>query len=239
MNDKKVLVFDIWGDYGHFRKIETTTSPLTYSIPTGTAISGLIAAVLGLPRDSYYNQFSKENVRFAIKILHPIKKVRMNLNLIDTSTEPFFALWGKKNPRTQIPFEFLKEPNYRIFVWLKKQALFNKLKEYLESHWSVYTPYLGISELIANFRFIGEFEAEPRQADGVEVNSVVRKDRSKIGIEEVKETMRWVRETIPLYMNGERVVQEYGEILFETNGKPLTLKRGEFYKIGDDNVIFI
>lgn len=238
MNDKKVLVFDLWGDYAHFRKIETTTSPLTYSIPTGTALSGLLAAILGLHRDSYYSTFSKENINFAVRILHPIQKIRMNLNLIDTSKG--FYLWDcGKNPRTQIPFEFLKDPYYRIFVWLRKPALYSRLKEYLEKHWSVYTPYLGISELIADFRFIGEFEAKVKEANGEIVNTVVKKSSVEVEIGEIKEKMRWVIETIPLYMNEERVVQEYAEILFETNGKPLILRRGKFHKIGDDNVIFL
>ena len=130
----KVLVFDIWGDYAHFRKIETTTSPLTYSIPTRTALAGLIAAILGLERDSYYDLFSEENSALGLRILYPIKKVRMNLNLIETSTEPFFALWGKKNPRTIIPFEFVKQPEYRIYVWLKKVEVYEKLKHLLQNH---------------------------------------------------------------------------------------------------------
>ncbi|MFB3896899.1 MAG: CRISPR-associated protein Cas5, partial [bacterium] len=29
----KILVFDIWGDLGHFRKFYTTTSPLSFSFP--------------------------------------------------------------------------------------------------------------------------------------------------------------------------------------------------------------
>jgi len=44
---EKYLVFDISASYGHFKKPYTTTSPLTYSIPTRTAVSGIIAAVLG------------------------------------------------------------------------------------------------------------------------------------------------------------------------------------------------
>ena len=41
----RVLVFDIWGDFAHFRRFETTTSPLTYPFPTGSAIAGYLAAI--------------------------------------------------------------------------------------------------------------------------------------------------------------------------------------------------
>ena len=51
MNSKEVLIFDIQGEYGHFRKYNTTTSPLTYSIPTSTAIAGILGAILGMERE--------------------------------------------------------------------------------------------------------------------------------------------------------------------------------------------
>jgi len=43
----KVLVFDIWGDYGHFRKFYTTTSPLTFSFPPPPTIAGILGAIYG------------------------------------------------------------------------------------------------------------------------------------------------------------------------------------------------
>jgi len=119
----KVLVFDIWGDYAHFKKIETTTSPLSYSIPTGTALSGIVATILGKARDSYYLLFSSENAKLAIRLLNPIKKRRININLI--KTDDGFYLWDIKNtPRSPTPFEFVKEPKYRIYIWLKDKEAY-------------------------------------------------------------------------------------------------------------------
>ena len=51
MNSKEILIFDIQSEYGHFRKYNTTTSPLTYSIPTRTAIAGILGAILGMERE--------------------------------------------------------------------------------------------------------------------------------------------------------------------------------------------
>jgi CRISPR-associated protein Cas5h len=233
---EKVLVFDIWGDYAHFRRIETTTSPLTYSIPTITALSGIISAVIGLERDSYYEFFSPENAKFAVRILQPIKKVRINISLIDTSRG--FYLWDiRENPRTLIPFEFVKNPKYRIYVWLKNEGLHEKLKEFLKNHKTFYTPYLGISELIANFNFIGEFKdiALKKASAGEKIHSVIRRDRMEIMVEDGT----YILERIPLAMNRDRVVQEYVDILYEINGKELKIKKGEFYKVGEENVIFL
>jgi len=231
----KVLVFDIWGDYAHFRKIETTTSPLTYSFPTGTALAGIIAAILGLGRDSYYELFSKGNVKFAVRILHPIKKTTINLNLIDTSRG--FYLWDiKENPRTIVPCQFIKQPKYRIYIWLSDKERYKELKNHLENHQTIYTLYLGISELIANFSFIGEFDIKAEGVKGEEeIHSIIKKDKVRMIVEEGK---RYALESVPLFMDKDRMVLEYGNMVFETNGKPLKINQGEFYKIGRENVIF-
>lgn len=232
----RVSVFDIWGDYAHFKRIETTTSPLTYLVPTGTSLLGLISAIIGLERDSYYELFSPETMKLAIRILDPIKKIRINLNLIDTKRG--FFLRGVKNPRTRIPFEFLKQPKYRIYFWTMHGELYEKLKGYLENHYCFYTPYLGISELIANFEYVGEFPVEEvkRAEEKEEVHTIIRKDEAKLIVEETK---RYGYERIPLYMDKNRVVKEYADVLFEVNGKPLKIVDGEYYTIGNDNVIFV
>lgn len=233
----KVLVFDIWGDYAHFRKIETTTSPLTYLIPTGTSLSGILSAIIGLNRDSYYEIFSPKNSKLTVRILKPIKKTRINLNLIETSGGLF--LWDiKENPRTRIPFEFVKSPKYRIYFWTRYKELYQNLKSYLEKHQSFYTPYLGISELIANFEYVNEFNVgEPLKVKGTErIHSIVRKDRAKLIVDEGK---RYGVERIPVFMDKNRVVQEYADVFFEVNAKPIEISDGEFYVIGNENVIFL
>ena len=52
----KCLVFDIKGDYGHFKKYYTTSSPLTFSIPR-TTVSGMIGALIGLDKEEYLKYF--------------------------------------------------------------------------------------------------------------------------------------------------------------------------------------
>lgn len=233
----KVLVFDVWGDYAQFRRIETTTSPLTYSIPTGTSVLGLISAIIGLERDSYYELFSPETTRFAIRILNPIKKIRIDLSLIDTKRG--FFLWDiKENPRTLIPFEFLKQPKYRVYFWTKHRNVYQKLKECLQGHQSVYTPYLGISALIANFEFVNEFDTGEAQKaeEKEEIHTTFRKDRARLIVEEAK---IYGLERIPLYMDRNRVVREYADVFFEMNAQPLKIVDGKYYIVGNENVIFV
>ena len=51
----KLLAFDIWGDYAYFRRGYTSTSTITFPFPSRTTISGLIAGILGLEKDSYHD----------------------------------------------------------------------------------------------------------------------------------------------------------------------------------------
>lgn len=230
----KVIVFDIWADYAHFRRGYTTTSPLTYPFPTRTALSGLIAAILGLPRDSYYEIFREENSAFALQILSPIKKLRVTENLIDTKTGLY--LWDNEGQRTQIPIEFVKKPKYRIYVWTKRY--FDELNSLIKEHRSKYTPYLGVAHCIANFRYKGINYVEKRITDGkeVEISTIIKnKDSIEIKIEKGK---KYGKIKIPGFMNKERIVKEFIEIIYEENGKTIKITKGEYYKMKnlDENV---
>lgn len=236
---ESIVVFDIWGDYAHFKKIETTTSPLTYSIPTGTGLSGLIAGMMGYRRDTYYDQFSRENIVFSMKLMNRVKKVRINQNLINTEYPPYLNLYGKDNPRKRIPYEYVRDPKYRIYLGLKDREVFDGLSENLLEHKTVFTPFLGLSEHIANFEFVGEFDPFKKEKSDIEIDSILPKDKVDINLNDVDEGMRWVVENIPMYMNEDRVVQEYAEAIFDSNGNTIPLENAKYYEVGDDNVVFL
>ncbi len=108
---EKCIVFEVWGDWAHFRKIYTTSSPLSYSIPPRTAIAGLISAIIGNDKNQYYDCFTKDQAWIAVRIINPIKKFRIGLNLINTKTAKMFA---QIKERTQVRQEIVKHPRYRI-----------------------------------------------------------------------------------------------------------------------------
>jgi CRISPR-associated protein Cas5h len=229
----KVLVFDIWGDYAHYRNIETTTSPLTYSVPTGTALMGMISAIIGLDRDSYYTLLAPEKVRFAIKILRTIKKARINITLVDTSRGFFLRDIGE-NPRSLIPHEFVQDPKYKVFVWFESDDLRTKLRGFLKEHKSHYTPCLGTANLIADFAYVSESNLE--RTDHELIHSVARMDNGNLVIEQDK---RYFIERIPVYMNQDRVVQDFAEVVYEVNGKPVKMSDVISYSVGSDNLVFL
>src|SRR5690625_3575514 len=143
MEIKTTLVFDIWGDYAHFKKIYVTTSALTYSLPFKTTIYGLVGAIIGLDNE--------ENCQLAIQVINPVKIQRININL---SPKP----GPIKDNRKPTTMEYLVKPRFRIFFSHKDEEIYNSLKENLEEKRTVYTPVLGLAHCIANFEFLGEYE---------------------------------------------------------------------------------
>lgn len=236
--ENKFLVFDIWSDYAHFKKPYTTTSPLTFSIPTRTVISGMIAAILGIGKGKYHSFFIREDSKIAVSIIKPIKKVRISENLINTKKS-----MNVIHERTQIKIELLKDPCYRIYISLRDYEFYNKLKTLLEKHSSVYTLTMGLSENLANFQFVGEYDAV--EVDGssehLNIRSVVPIGDLKRGDIDFSKEGEYFTETIPMIMNSERFVSEYGEVLFERTCKSIYAKAKEALHISilDENIVLI
>lgn len=237
---EKFLIFDIWGDYGHFKRYYTTSSPLTFSIPPHTAIIGLISAIIGLDKDEYLNIMTKDKAKIAIRIINPIKKIRMTQNLINTKDNYWIPIKKEGHePRTQIRFEYLKDPHFRIYFHHIDVEIYESLKQNLINHKSVYTPCLGISELIADFMFIEESSVlEKSNGDEfIDIYTVIPLDKeTKINFEAGK---KYFKERIPIEMKPGRIVTEYSEVLYEMDGKPIKAKVKNAIKLSNGDVITI
>jgi CRISPR-associated protein Cas5h len=226
-----IVAFNLWGDYAHFRKYYTTTSPLTFSLPPRTALMGIIGAICGLKKESYLAALAHESIGVAVSLINPVAKVRIAENLINTKIAPLMARIPSQSGHIQVRFELLKNPCYRVYVSLKDAALQSTLKEMLAAHRCVYTPYLGISELIANFCFIGEYEAEAITPDDyVNIRSAVNSDAIRdLSIEEGKE---YFSEVVPCDMADDRVVTRFSKIVYERTAQPIRAMVTECLDIG-------
>ena len=231
----KLLAFDIWGDYAYFRRGYTSTSTITFPFPSRTTISGLIAGILGLEKDSYHDIFNEENSKLGLRIINPIKKININLNYINTK-EGFLLSDIKSNPRVRVQTEFLKDVKYRIYVSLNDNNLMEELYSNLNEHKSIFTPCLGISECIADFSLVYEelFDLNSINEDNVDINSVVLKSTGDLLIEPRK---KYGVVKSPGFMNSDRIVSKFLEYYYEENGNPIKLKNCDFYSIGDEKIV--
>jgi len=247
----KVLVFDVWGDYAHFRRFYTTTSPLSFPIPPRTALCGLIGAIIGLEKEGndYLKYFSIKSAYIALRLLNPIKKTVIAENLINTKNARGPGMNLIIN-RTQIRFEFLKNQKYRIYFYYtdEEDSLYQKLKYNLINHKTKYTPCLGLSENIANFKFVGEFEIKNLSPSDVHIpiSTVIplQKISSDNGIFFEREG-EYFSIRVPVELNTKRVVTKYSDIIFDRKRRPIRAKLTEPYAIinypdgRSENIVFI
>lgn len=253
MNCKEILIFDISSEYGHFRKFNTTTSPLTYSIPTRTAVVGIIGAILGLEREisegkyrdgiePIQEKFSKENTDIAIQIINPVKKVNIGFNLLNTK-DSFFNI---KN-RTQIEFELLKDAKFRIYFAMNDKDVFNELAERIKNHKYHFSPYLGLSQftLIADFVDIVNAEILENHTDEyIKINSVVNLSKT-YGENPIQfdYSAKYASNIMPIEMDKDRIIQEFSDVLIEKDGeggKYINAMVKEYCKAGKyGNILFL
>ncbi|BAP61178.1 CRISPR-associated protein Cas5 [Methanococcus maripaludis KA1] len=235
---EKALVFDIWSEYAHFKKYYTTTSPLTYAIPSKTSIYGIIGSIIGLDKNSYLNYFQEGACKIGLQILNPVKKTRISINLIDTKKA---NLMSKIRSRTQIRTEFLKDAKYRVYIRHTDNNVYDELKKNLENHTSTYTVSLGLSECLANFNYLGEFPLECvfNNKEWVNVSSAVRIDGENIKKEDIDFTKNgeYFSDKVAIEMKPNREVTDYGTIVYERNGNLLRVKPSDYYRINQTNIV--
>lgn len=231
----RVLIFDLWGDLGHFKKPYTITSPLSFAFPPRTTVAGIIAAILGMQKTTYAYLFRKKDASIGIGLLNPVKKMRLSQNLIDTKTAKLFS---RIKQRTQIRIEYVKDPRYRIYFSHRDPEIYQKLKGYLAQHECIYTIALGLSELLANFQFLGDFGIEKQEAKTpVEMHSIVPEKDSTVDFEEGKE---YFSATIPLEMGSDRIVTQFGTVVYERNAQPMQVQTKSYFEISNgDRILFL
>lgn len=251
MKSLEVLIFDLSGEYGHFRKFNTTSSPLTYTIPTRMALIGMLGAVLGIEREisngifpkgvTPVNEvFARGKSYFAIQVLNPVKKVNIGFNLLDTgkSASSFFNIQN----RTQIEFELLKNPKFRIFFSHSDNSLFTEIQERIKQRKHHFTPYLGLSQFTANLEWIGvENLTLEKGADKlVEIISVVNLTMA-LGENHVvfRKNAFYSSDTMPITMRRDRVITEYSEVLIERMGQSIQTQTASYWKSSYGNILFI
>lgn len=237
----KVLAFEIGGDYGHFRKFYTTTSPLTFSFPPPSTIAGILGAIYGASKIDYLELFSLNKCHLAIKIVNPVKKVRMGINLSETKGKNLIRPMSDKsfNPRIPIRTEFLKAPYFTIYFAHQDETVLKELVNLLKEHKSIYTVSLGLSELLADYKYIGIYNAEKASNNLTEVVTPILISNLIADELEIEEGKKYFKEKMPIVMNSERTIEKYENVIFEPNGKTIKANLHTYYKLENgENIAF-
>ncbi|MEK4799374.1 type I-B CRISPR-associated protein Cas5b [Thermoactinomyces sp. FSL K6-2592] len=221
----RTLIFDLWGEWGHFRKYYSTSSPLTFAVITPTAALGVIGAILGLAKEDneYLKILNQAGTKIGIGVNRPVKKTSMGINYINTKGNVWVPKQRKEGARSPICVEYLRDPHYRLYVAMGDGVLYQQLVDRVRNHETHYTLSLGLSELLANFRFVDECDSQlvhnPEQP--VELHSIVPLSMIRPKGVPFKPGKKYKKEMLPICIDEHRVVQRYEECLIETQGKDI------------------
>jgi CRISPR-associated protein Cas5h len=194
----------------------------------------MIGAICGYGKDEYAERIGWDGVKIAISLKAPVKRYRTALNLINTKSNKFFRLVGEAS-RSQIPYEFLKSPAYRIFVADASDETMTDLERYLRSDITVYTPSLGLAQCIATVSFVDIYQAKQLPLGKIEVTSAIP---LALGQAHYDEGGHYTRFRIPHLMRPDRTVEKYSEALVEETCQPITVETSHAFRVNDENVLF-
>lgn len=185
----KFAVFEISGQYAHFKVPEATRGNFTFPFPPRTALVGFIAGLLGLQRNSYWQESQKfYSVKIAVEILNDVIKDSLKVNYTQTKTTtslrkigvPVSLLIPKDpgNPKsrgfiTQFKLDLLRNVRYRIYVNFEDDELQKELVNRLKDKKYVYPPYLGHANFFADINYLGNYDAEYLSAGEYVINGLV------------------------------------------------------------------
>ncbi|PLV58066.1 type I-B CRISPR-associated protein Cas5b [Thermotoga sp. KOL6] len=216
----EVIVFDVSGPFGLFRRGYTTTSSYTLPFPPRPTVLGLVGCILG-----YRDIQRLQNANVAVQIKSPLKFLRMGTNFVETKD---------RGSRVRISLQLLKEPLYRIFFSWEDED-FYRLENLLRNGETIFTPYLGVASFIVRrIDFVGRFKAVPVEPP-CEVHTVARGDTKLVP----EPGQFLVYEKVTRQMNENRELIESVVYVFKKDLSPLKVEGGEVWKVADQNIVWM
>jgi CRISPR-associated protein Cas5h len=250
----KILAFDLTGPMAHFRKYFTNSSSLSYDFPPRTTVIGTIAGILGLERDSYYEDFGIEECHIAVKIKEPTRSIQRTVNYL-------LVLKGKGGlngsaGHTQIPLEIIlpKDINedklcFRIYFWHVNEEVMTGLYTRLKNRNFVYPISLGLSEFLGNTENVQVYEdvEAKKSQDFVDISTVCNLNLIEdwgLDILTDNELKQYIKEIVPVSFTANREDMLPGEFVYERNGKGIKAKLKNYYftikgNEAKENIVFM
>lgn len=247
---ERCLSLTVRGPWGHFRRVEGNVVKQTYRIVPRTTVAGLLAAVLGIERDGYYDSFAPDASAIAIEPTRELRTVNMPMNTLSTAAGNLRSLNGRGKLSVKLPdsttlrqqhnYEVLVEPAYRIDVALADRELYRELREMLSTGRSHYVPSLGLSEYLAEIEYHGEFEIADASDDGVvTVESAVPDAVENVVLE--PDTRCQVEES-PAFMTtdeGGRTTTAFTAYTYNPDAGPLDVRGVDASRVDGRTVVFV
>ena len=243
----EILSFNISGKLAHFRKYYANNTAFSFTIPPRTSLMGIVAAVMGWQRDSYYDRLSSEHLRFGIRVLSPLKKSFHRLNLLSIKSlgdmsKKMHSDFRGEGGRIQTPHEVVSgwdirkdEVQYQVFISSNGsgEKTFQLLKDHFISQQPVFNVVLGTANFSASLSGISiigsEQIVEKKSDDYVLVSSAIPSPL----VEDLNfdkddfDNYNFVEEDMlpgDFISDGNREVKRMNRLLFSTTPNPLRVR---------------
>lgn len=249
---QKCIGFDIAADYAHFRRVGNNSAKPSYLIPPRTTVAGLLAGIMGMPRNSYYDLFGPDSSAVAVVPKSVPHTYTMGITTVNTKADDAIQYLPEekhytksaemltpesyiKYDRQRDTYEMLVDPMYRVYVSLKDEDVHEDLRERLEDSRYHYSPSLGLSECIAEISSVDTHTVERTDVDTID--SASYDDSGVVPAPGVSIK----RERAPLYMeqfDGGRRTTAFGNLTYVADGGSLPVDGSRSYSVGPHDVAF-
>lgn len=253
-----VLRFSVEGDFAHFRKPFSNISRLTYLIPPKMTIGGMLAGIMGMERDSYYEKFTTENFLLSVVPEKSLETTTIPQNLQPTAGfnninsrggGPSIGLIRSQQSYKRRIFEYVVNPKYTIYVHIEDNMLFEKLYESLNSEEYVYTPNLGIEKCLANISEVQRVTvSDPEESDSCRIRSPVSDLQSVVNVSNKSIQLEKITRSFTIGESNrgldQRISEEFLKYQFDSHGEGLDVHidnydgEGVLKDVGDEVVEF-
>ena len=220
------ILFNVSGNWGHFKKVDTNNNPLTHDFITKTALIGMIGAVTGIERKTMKELFPvlSEDMLYSVALNNHVKKESWGFTLRSVKVNVEKSPWQ---------FEFLKSPDFDVLVSLTNERsgeIFEKFTHCVKNGKASFNPTSGLANCPADIAFISKGAVSEKQAGDFTTKGFISKQHQiEIG---GNFDFRIGFERIPTYQNNDfwNDPEKYADVAYCSGGNSFSVKGGEYYE---------
>ncbi|EES90262.1 crispr-associated protein Cas5, hmari subtype [Clostridium phage D-1873] len=232
--------FNVSGKTAFFKKPDINQYiNFSYSHIHKPCILGLLGAIIGLDKDSYYNTLK----HLKISIVPNKPYFNKSIQVYNNTTK--FANKSLNNPTTlNVREQWLENVSWDIYIIAEdKDVIYDKIYEYIRGFKSVYNIYFGRKEHITSIMFIEDFDIQDVPEDVFQINglfpyNIINEIGTNKSDESKDKVSYFLKETMPIRYNN-KGLYDYS-ILVHTNHEIYKLNNtNNLYKINDNVLYFL